>query len=99
MLTKRQYKLLNAIDKSGGLISSDYAEKKELYDYLRHLNLIRKSVVDGFGGYVATEFGRAELQLYRESKYRFWLPTIISIIALLISAAAIVIPYTTKLLQ
>ncbi len=98
MLTKQQYKFLKKLNKND--IHCDDLHDNQDRVYLYHL---KNGFIDTYLFFpledrneenavlhcFITEEGKIELLLYKKEKYHFWIPTIISIIAIITSILAI----------
>ena len=91
MITRKQYKKLKSIYHSNGTTAKDSDRNREMYRFLAGKNYIRKQEVRGYMGYVVTQEGEIEIKAYREDLFRFWVTTIISFIALVVSIISIAI--------
>lgn len=91
MICKEHYVLLKRLIIFNGTRAKDYKHRKDVYTYLLSCGYIKKADVRNYSGYVITESGRVAVDDYRKDKFRFWFPTIISIIALILSACSILI--------
>ncbi len=98
MITRKQYNFLKKISKNE-IPCDDLIENRDIiFLYLLNQNFIEKYLVcpdndiyeKNAKSYCQTsEKGEVELKLYRQENYRFWVPTIISIIALITSILSI----------
>lgn len=89
MLTPHQYQKLKSIQLLKGTKAIDYDKNADLYKFFLRKGLIKRQEVHGYQGFVITPDGDNELYLYKLERYRFWLPTILSIIAILTSILAV----------
>ena len=89
MLSSAQYHKLQRICLFHGTTARDYKRRKELYQYLGNSGYIRKHPVRNYDGYVITESGRAALHQHRVEVFHFWVPTVISLLALMLSAFSV----------
>lgn len=99
MLTNKQYKFLKKVSKKD-IPCDDLHEKRDtIYSYLLENKFIENYNVCPDNDILElnsvlyckiTENGKVELSLCRQEKYHFWIPTIISIIALITSTLAII---------
>lgn len=89
MLSSAQYRKLQHIRIFHGTTAGDYMKRKELYQYLGNSGYIRKRPVRNCDGYVITESGRAALHQHRVEVFHFWIPTVISLLALILSAFSV----------
>ena len=94
MLTRKQYKFLKKVSKNDMACNDSHQNKDEIYSYLLRKRFIEEYSVNPDGDIMernlvfycrASEDGKVELKLCRQERYHFWIPTIISIIALIIS--------------
>ncbi len=98
MLTKQQYKFLKKVSKKE-IPCDDLHEKGDrIYLYLLNKKFIETFLVCPDGDVLqrnaklycrASESGNVELLLCKQERFHFWIPTIISIIALIISILSI----------
>ncbi|MBE5877086.1 MAG: hypothetical protein E7290_09415 [Lachnospiraceae bacterium] len=91
MLAKHHYKKLKQINRTGGTKATDYAKHSSVYSFLASKGYILKSPYQGYEGYIITEEGKLELELCRMERYHFWIPTVLSIIAIIVSIIAIIL--------
>lgn len=91
MISKAQYKKLKQIDKHNGTTGKDYGSQREMYDYLLSEKLIYKADVRNYRGYRVSQKGYSEIYSYKIENFRFWVPTTISILALIFSCLSITI--------
>lgn len=93
MLTKHQHKFLKKLLKKD-ITCQDLAENFDpVYMYLLKKDFIEDYTIWSTDGTKEVEIpyckiseeGKVELELYKESKYRFYVPTILSIIAIITS--------------
>lgn len=89
MLTPNQYRKLKSIQMFKGTKAKDYEENKDLYKFFLLKRLIKKQEVREYQGFVITPEGEKELYMYKLERYHFWIPTILSIIAIITSILAI----------
>lgn len=85
MISRKQFRKLRRISLLGGTTAKDYEKRKALYDYLRSNNYIRSALVRGYSGYIVTEKGYAEMYTFRMEHFRFWFPSVVSVLALFAS--------------
>ena len=85
MISRKQFNKLRSIAFFGGTTAKDYSKRKCLYDYLHSNDLIRTEEVRGYSGYTVTEKGYAEMYAFRTEHYRFWFPSVVSVLALITS--------------
>lgn len=91
MLTPHQYRKLKSIQMFNGTKAKDYGKNTDLYKFFLQNGLVKRKEVGGYQGYVITPKGDSELYSYKVEHYRFWVPTLISFIALVVSIASFVI--------
>ena len=93
MLTKQQYRKLKFIENKGYTTETDFHKNERLFWYLAGKNFIRKTRSSDHTTsiFIITETGKAELASYETERFRFWLPNILSSIALILSAIAITV--------
>lgn len=91
MICKEHYVFLKNILKNNGTEATDYDENKDLYNFLSSNRYIKSSVVRGCKGYIITEYGKIAIRTYKNDNFRFWFPSVISIIAIVLSAFAIIV--------
>ena len=91
MICKEHYVFLKRILKNNGTEAKDYDINRELYIFLTSEKYIKSSVVRGYKGYVITESGKVAMRNYKNDNFRFWFPSIISIVAIILSATTIII--------
>lgn len=89
MLTPNQYRKLKSIQKSNGTKAKDYDKNTDLYKFFLQKSLIKRQEVGGYNGFVVTPEGEKELYMYKLERYHFWIPTILSIIAIITSILTI----------
>lgn len=98
MLTTKQYKFLKKVSKNNIECNDMHENRDRLYVYLLRKGLIEEYSINPDGDIMETnsvlycrlsEDGEVELKLYREEKYHFWIPTVLSIIAIITSIIAI----------
>lgn len=82
MLSPRQYRKLKRISLFGGTTARDYNKHKRLYDFLRSENYLIKDDIRGYRGFTITEYGHSAMYQYRVEHFRFWFPSIVSLLAL-----------------
>ena len=90
MISKKQYRKLRLIQLFNGTTAKDYGKRGDLYDYLKSKKLIKYDEVRGYRGYKVTEEGMAEMYTYRMEHFRFWFPSIVSVLALIASFLSII---------
>ena len=98
MLTRKQYKFLKKVSKNE-IPCDDLIENRDrIFLYLLNQNFIEKYLVcpdnniyqkNAKSYCKASESGNVELLLCRQEWYRFWIPTVLSIIAIITSFLAI----------
>ncbi len=89
MITRKQYKKLKSIYRSNGTTAKDFDRNRDLYYFLIQKGYIYKCHVRGFAGYIVTQEGEVEMKIYKEDLFRFWVTTIVSFAALVVSIIAI----------
>lgn len=82
MLSPRQYRKLKRVSLFCGTTARDYDKNKRLYDYLNHENYLIRDNVRGYRGFSVTEYGYSAMYQYKVEHFRFWFPSIVSLIAL-----------------
>ena len=82
MLSPRQYRKLKQISLFGGTTARDYDRNKRMYDYLKSENYIIRNDTRGYNGFAVTEYGYSAMYQYRVEHFRFWFPSIVSLLAL-----------------
>lgn len=94
MLTKKQYKFLKKVSKNDIPCRDFYRNNDKVYQYLLRKGFIEEYNVNLDGDIKerncvlycrASEDGNVELLLCRQERYHFWIPTILSIIAIIAS--------------
>ena len=85
MISRKQFRKLRRISLFRGTTARDYEKQKLLYDYLLLNNYIQKCAVRGYSGYIVTEKGYAEMYSFRVEHFRFWFPSVVSVLALFAS--------------
>jgi len=102
MLTKQQYKFLKKLLKKDIPCGELHKNRDEVFLYLQKNDLISTYLVCPPGDikqeYAVqyckiSEEGKVELLLCKQAWYHFWIPTVISIIALIVSVLPIVCSY------
>lgn len=107
-LSKEQYKMLCKIQKKN-LTKSDLSERElSVCEYLLEIECIRPDtqILPNYGGRSSvvklfpsklecTQKGEAQVYAFRSTFYKWWIPVVISVIALLVS---IIVPITQALL-
>lgn len=85
MLTKQQYHKLKSINRKGHATERDFRKNEQLFWYLAGKNFIRKTRSPDHKvlKFIITETGKAELASYETERFRFWLPNVLSSIALI----------------
>ena len=101
MLTKQQYHKLKSINRKGHATERDFRKNEQLFWYLAGKNFIRKTRSPDHKvlKFIITETGKAELASYETERFRFWLPNVLSSIALILSAIAITVSIWSALLN
>lgn len=92
MLSKQHFKLLLRIEKD--CVVREAVENKDLeYLYSRgYIELVEyHSAPDHFTQAFLTEQGKARLDQYRRETARFWIPTVISIAAFIVSIVSLLL--------
>lgn len=89
LIVREHYKKLKSLIKNNGSTGTDYAQNKELYDYLLSCGFIKKADVKGYRGFAVTESGKVQIRLYKNDNFRFWFPAVVSVVALIVSVLAI----------
>lgn len=98
MLTKQQYKFLKKVSKKPAECGDLHQKEDPVYFYLLRKNFIRNYNVCPDGDVMekdavlyceATEDGQVELLLCKQERFHFWIPTIISLIAIIVSIFSI----------
>lgn len=98
MLTAKQYKFLKKVSKKDISCGDLYKNRDSVYSYLLHKKFIEnynicheKDIMETNSEMYCkiTEYGKVELLLCKQERYHFWIPTIISIIAIITSILAI----------
>ena len=104
-ISREQYKMLSKINKATTLQSSSLStEELEICEYLVDHECIKARTFahpDFKGGIHVqrslppdielTQTGKAQLYAFRSTFYKWWIPVIISVLALIISAIAILV--------
>lgn len=94
MLTKKQYKFLKKVSKNDIPCGDLHQNNDKVYRYLLRKGFIEEYNVNLDGDIMerncvlycrASEDGNVELLLCRQERYHFWIPTILSIIAIIAS--------------
>ena len=93
LLSPRQYRKLRQISLFGGTTAKDYGKNKRMYDYLKSENFIISDNIRGYNGFIVTQKGYSAMYQYRVEHFRFWFPSIVSLLAL---AASILSLATTN---
>ncbi len=102
MLTTEQYKFLKRVTKKDIPCGKLHQNRDKIYLYLLSKKFIETYNVYPNGDIMekdpilychASEDGKVELKLCRQERYHFWIPTIISIIALATSILPIACSY------
>lgn len=108
MLTKKQYKFLKKLIKNDIHCDDLHDNRDEIYLYLLKNNFIATYLVCPPGDVnqefaklycKITEEGKVELLLCKQDWYHFWIPTVISIIALIVSVLPIACSYVQTVLS
>ena len=98
MLTKKQYKFLKKVSNSEMQCDDLQENRDRIFLYLLNQNFIETYLVcpdddiyekNAKSYCKASEKGEVELKLYKQENYRFWVPTILSIIAIIASFLAV----------
>lgn len=98
MLTKPQYKFLKSLLKKDIQCDNLTKEKQDILEYLQNRKLVEFYNVCPPEDYMETsakrfckisEYGKVEILLCKQERFHFWIPTIISIIALIVSIFSI----------
>ena len=87
MLTYSHYKALTKILREHGTTAQDYSDNRDLYEYFLSLGYVKVSNVRGYRGLEILPKGEDALLETRMRLYHFWIPTVISFIALVVSVA------------
>ena len=85
MISGKQYRKMKWLVRLNGTTGRDSGKYADMYKYLLSQDYIRKAEVRGYSGYVVTERGRAAMHAYKTDSFRFWFPSIISLLALAVS--------------
>lgn len=102
MLTTQQYKFLKKVSKEDIPCGDLHKNRDKIYVYLLKRKFIETYNDNPDGSTTeensvlycrASQDGKVELKLCRQERYHFWIPTIISIIALIASFLPIVCSY------
>ena len=89
MLAPRQYRKLKSIHTFKGTKAKDYNKNSDLYKFFLQNGLVKRQEVDGYQGFIITPDGERELYVYKLERYHFWIPTLLSIIAIITSILAV----------
>ncbi len=98
MLTKKQYKFLKKVSKNDIPCGDLRQNNDKAYQYLLRKGFIEEYNVNLDGDIMernliyycrVSEDGEVELKIYKQDNYRFWVPTILSIIAIIASFLAV----------
>lgn len=98
MLTDKQYKFLKKVSKKDIPCDDLYKSRNDVFSYLLRKNFIEtynicpnKDIMETNAKLHCkiTEDGKIELLLCKQERYHFWIPTIFSIIAIIISVLSI----------
>lgn len=89
MLSKEQYKKLRSMVAHHGTDGRDEDKFRDMYKYFLTQDYIRRAAVRGLSGYVVTERGHAAMYAYKTENFRFWFPSVISVLALVASILSI----------
>ncbi len=98
MLTTKQYKFLKKVSKNDISCDDLHQNRDRIYLYLLERKFIEIYNVCPDGDVLqknaklyckATESGKIEILLCRQERYHFWIPTMLSILAIAISGLAI----------
>lgn len=94
MLTKKQYKFLKKISKNEMYCGDLHESGDKIFLYLLNKKFIETYLVcpdndiyqrNAKSYCRITQDGEVELKLYRQENYRFWIPTILSVFAIIAS--------------
>lgn len=88
MISGKQYRKMKRLVRLCGTTGRDSGKYEDMYKYLLSQDYIRRAEVRGYSGYVVTERGRAAMHVYRTDSFRFWFPSIVSLMALAVSIFA-----------
>lgn len=89
MLSPRQYRKLKQISLFGGTTAKDYSKNKRLYDHLKSEMYLVSDDIRGYMGFSVTEHGYSAMYQYRVEHFRFWFPSIVSLLALATSILSV----------
>ena len=89
MLSRKQFRKLKKIALFGGTRALDYNRNHEIYEYLLQQGYVRKADVRGYRGYIVSQAGYAAIHAHSTENFRFWFPSVISILALAVSFLAV----------
>ncbi len=92
MLSFKQYRKLKQMKLLGGCKPAKNEKERELYNYLLSERLIVRAYYKNTRGYKISQKGHAALREYKVERIRFWLPIIISSLALIISVLQWLLP-------
>ncbi len=90
MLNPKQYRKLKSIQMLNGTKAKDYDKNKDLYIFFLQQGFVKRKEVGGYEGYIITPKGDSAIYSYKVEHYRFWVPTLISFIALVVSIASFI---------
>lgn len=94
MITRKQYKFLKKVSKNETQCDDLIESKDKIFKYLLNQKLIEKYLVcpdndiyeKNAKSYCRiSQNGEVELKIYKQENYRFWIPTILSIISIIAS--------------
>lgn len=98
MLTKKQYKFLKKVSKKETPCDELQENDDRICTYLLSKKFVETYLVCQNGDilqenaksyYRISQDGEVELKLYKQENYRFWIPTVLSIIAIFASFLAV----------
>ena len=101
-IDKKQYKLLKYISRHSPIACASFSsEQQEICKYL-----LSKKMIHGITGhnpdapkdvfqiaivsYSITQLGMAQIYLFKSTSYKWWIPVVISVISLSLSAVAVI---------
>ena len=90
MISGKQYRKMKWLVRLNGTTGRDSVKYADMYKYLLSQDYIRKAEVRGYSGYVVTERGLSAMHTYKTDSFRFWFPSIVSLLALAVSIFAAV---------
>lgn len=90
-MTKEQYRFLKKID-ADTLVSRDTLTDNELdmQQYLQQNQMLSQVMKNRTPHYYVTQHGKSEMTNFMLSYYRWWLPVIVSVAALIVSTLAFI---------